>query len=99
MSGKNITPEEIVRGAVQLGQECWNNGRTINQQLEWSKGTMGAEMDNVIFRVSMDLFWVMRKERSRIDKAHEPYTKEYIDAYNQKALEYGMPEHHVVEGE
>ena len=97
MSGNQkpvISLEEILQGAMQLGMDAWKGKRTIAQQLEWSNGSGCADMDYVIFKGNEDLFWMLRKQRSHMDKNREPYTREYIDGYNKKALEYGMPEHH-----
>ena len=89
-----ISLEEILQGAMQLGMDAWKGERTIEEQLEWSNGSAMADMDYVIFKGDEDLFWMLRRERSKLDESRAPYTREYIDGYNRKALEYGMPEHH-----
>jgi hypothetical protein len=97
MSGKNIGIQDIVSGALQLGADCVKNKRTMTQQLDWNNGEGHATMDNMIFASNKALFWILRKERARLDANREPCTKAYIDAYNHKAAELGMPEYHVLE--
>lgn len=95
MSGKpRIRPEEILEGAMQLCMDAWKNKRTIKQELEWSNGSGCADMDYVIFKGNEDLFWLLRRERSKLDESRAPCTKDYVDGYNAKASEYGMPDYH-----
>jgi hypothetical protein len=92
MSGKpRVRFEDLFRGAMELGLDSWKNGRTIDQELESKNGSGHADMDYVIYKGNEDLFWQLRRERSRLDKNRPPCTKAYIDAYDRKASEYGMP--------
>ena len=97
MAGKNIGIRDVVHGALQLGADCVKNKRTITQQLDWNNGEAHATMENIIFASDKALFWTVRKERARLDANREPCSKEYIDAYNHKAAELGMPEYHVLD--
>ena len=97
MSGKNIGMQDIVDGALQLGAECAKNKRTVTQQVDWNNGEAHAFMDNIIFASDKALFWTLRKDRARLDAHRVPCTKEYIDAYNHKAAELGMPDYHVLD--
>jgi len=93
MSGKpSIRPEEILEGAIRLGMDARKNKRTFEQELEWSNGSGHADMDYIIYKSNEDLFWLLRRERSKLDASRAPCTKEYVDGYNAKASEYGMPD-------
>jgi hypothetical protein len=95
MSGKpHIRLEEILRGALQIGLDSQKNGRTIEHELESKNGSGHADMDYIIFKGNEDLFWLLRQQRTKLDESRPPCTKEYIDAYDRKASEYGMPEYH-----
>lgn len=99
MSGKNITLSDIVKGALELGAECVVNKRSVHEQMEYSNGCNAAEMDHWIWKTNKKLFWDMRKQRVKIDKNYKSYTLQYIDAYNRKAREYCMPEHHIADSD
>ena len=62
--------------------------KTPHQQMEYSNGCHAAFMDNLIYKKDEKLFWECRKNLL-------PLSQEYIDGYNQKAREYGIPEHHM----
>lgn len=93
MSGKPVIRiEEILEGAMRLGMDARKNTRTIEQELEWSNGSGHADMDYIIYKSNEDLFWTLRTQRAILDKNRAPCTKEYVDGYNAKASEYGMPD-------
>ena len=92
---KNISFQDIVKGARDLGVECVKNKKTPHQQMEYSNGCYAADMDSLLFKTDNKLFWECRKQRANIDKNLPPLSQEYINGYNHKAREYGIPEHHV----